>query len=99
MLSDHLPFDTKHLCREGGQVGKEWTIHNFENINDNFENIFENINANFENIFENINANFEKTLKISMTTLKRTLTISQNTRRPYWQPTTIFPSWIVEHNT
>ena len=60
MLSDHLPFDTKHLCREGGQVGKEWTIHNFENINDNFENIFENINANFENIFENINANFEK---------------------------------------
>ena len=88
MLSDHLPFDTKHLCREGGQVGKEWTIHNFENINDNFENIFENINANFE-----------KTLKISMTTLKRTLTISQNTRRPYWQPTTIFPSWIVEHNT
>ena len=85
MLSDHLPFDTKHLCREGGQVGKEWTIHNFENINVNFENNFENINDNFENNFT-----------ISM---KRTLTISQNTRRPYWQPTTIFPSWIVEHNT
>ena len=62
MLSDHLPFDTKHLCREGGQVGKEWTIHNFENINDNFENIFENINANFEKNFENINDDIEKNL-------------------------------------
>ena len=62
MLSDHLPFDTKHLCREGGQVGKEWTIHNFENINDNFENIFENINDNFESNFYNINDNIEKNL-------------------------------------
>ena len=62
MLSDHLPFDTKHLCREGGQVGKEWTIHNFENINDNFENIFENINDNFESNFDNINDNIEKNL-------------------------------------
>ena len=62
MLSDHLPFDTKHLCREGGQVGKEWTIHNFENINGNFENIFENINANFEKNFDNINDNIEKNL-------------------------------------
>ena len=54
MLSDHLPFDTKHLCREGGQVGKEWTIHNFENINANFENNFDNINDNIEKNLDNI---------------------------------------------
>ena len=55
MLSDHLPFDTKHLCREGGQVGKEWTIHNFENINDNFEEKnFDNINDNIEKNLDNI---------------------------------------------
>ena len=54
MLSDHLPFDTKHLCREGGQVGKEWTIHNFENINDNFESNFDNINGNIEKNLDNI---------------------------------------------
>ena len=53
MLSDHLPFDTKHLCREGGQVGKEWIIHKFENINTNFENNFDNIiEKNLDNIPE-----------------------------------------------
>ena len=50
MLSDHLPFDTKHLCREGGQVGKEWTIHNFDNINDNIEKNLDNIPEHQETV-------------------------------------------------
>ena len=32
-------------------------------------------------------------------TMTKTWTISQKTRRPYWQPTMIFPSWIVAQST
>ena len=85
MLSDHLPFDTKHLCREVVRLVKSESFTTSK------------ISMTTLNISLKISM---PTLKITLTTtLKRTLTISQNTRRPYWQPTMIFPSWIVEHNT